>query len=737
VVFFCVANANDLPSNQQWTGIMMKFSNTNARANPSALERLGSALREPTQHRLAAAGATLIAALIVALPTTTAAQSCPFDNGGSTLENDGLVLTRYALGLRGSAMVANAAFAVGDAATIETNIACPSCGLRVTDDTDGLGNPVFTVADATIISRKLAGFEGTALTSGLALGSGSRNNAAAVQSFLLSGCGATGGTVTSVATGVGLTGGPFTTTGTVSLGSTYRLPQTCSNGQVAKYNAASSLWECQNDNAGGGTVTTIAAGVGLTGGSISVSGTIAADTAYLQRRVSTACAAGSFITAIAADGATTCASPAAGSGSGTVTAITLGDGLTNNAALPFTSGGTITTTGTITLPISYRMPQGCAANQVPSRGSLGQWVCTDVPAIGSVFLQGGNAFGVPAVLGTNDTQPLTVGIGGGNGLRVIPTISSGEPNIILGAGSNAINSSYGATVGGGFSNSIGNSAYATITGGAVNSATGASFAAVLGGSNNAVSAQFAAVAGGQNNAASGDYSFAAGRRAKAEAQGSFVWADSTPLDYRAGLFNGPTLTNSFNVRATGGINLVTAVGATGAQTRGLNISASGTTSVNELDVQGTTKTASLSVGASGTVITGMQTGRASIPPPGAIDLAGNSTAPSCRSRNGGRLVCEVDVYVGFASTFPGGTSPRVMATINANAVTGSTAALSVIVLNVDNVGVTFRVTQSFFDGVIAVNGSTGSDPGALRFPFANPTVGWTGAYAIDWFAVAQ
>jgi trimeric autotransporter adhesin len=124
----------------------------------------------------------LIVATCAALISVPAhAQTCPFDNGGSTLENDGLVLTRYALGLRGATMVANTSFAAVDAPTIESNIACPSCGLNVT------GGGTFTVADATIISRKIAGFSGPALTNGLGL---SGPAVTAVNSFLLAGCGA-------------------------------------------------------------------------------------------------------------------------------------------------------------------------------------------------------------------------------------------------------------------------------------------------------------------------------------------------------------------------------------------------------------------------------------------------------------------------------------------------------------------------------------------------------------------
>ena len=120
---------------------------------------------------------------------TAVAQVCPFDDGNSTLANEGLVMTRYALGMRGSAMVANTAFAAADAPAVEANIACPSCGLNITDARDVSNNPTFTATDATIISRKIAGFNGAQLTNGLALGNGSRNTAAAVQSFLLAGCG--------------------------------------------------------------------------------------------------------------------------------------------------------------------------------------------------------------------------------------------------------------------------------------------------------------------------------------------------------------------------------------------------------------------------------------------------------------------------------------------------------------------------------------------------------------------
>jgi hypothetical protein len=133
----------------------------------------------------------LLALTAIGVSATLSAQTCPFDDGTSMVTREGLVLTRYALGLTGAAMVNGTDFAASDAPTIASNIACPSCGLNITGNVDGSGNPVVTVADATIISRKLAGFSGSALTNGVALGSGLRNTTAAVNSFLLSGCGTT------------------------------------------------------------------------------------------------------------------------------------------------------------------------------------------------------------------------------------------------------------------------------------------------------------------------------------------------------------------------------------------------------------------------------------------------------------------------------------------------------------------------------------------------------------------
>ena len=104
-----------------------------------------------------------------------------------------------------------------------------------------------------------------------------------------------GGTVTSIATGTGLTGGPISKTGTISIpagGVTNTLLANPSitvaagsglsgggtvalGGTVTLTNSAPSL---------GGTVTSIGSGTGLTGGPITVGGTLSLDTSYTDGR---------------------------------------------------------------------------------------------------------------------------------------------------------------------------------------------------------------------------------------------------------------------------------------------------------------------------------------------------------------------------------------------------------------------------------------------------------------------
>src|SRR3989449_8292558 len=94
--------------------------------------------------------------------------------------------------------------------------------------------------------------------------------------------------------------------------------------------------EAGNGQAGGGDITSVNAGTGLTGGGTSGDVTLNVDTAQIQQRVAGTCAPSNAIQTVKTDGTVDCVSP----GAGTVTNVNTGAGL---------NGGPITTTGTISV----------------------------------------------------------------------------------------------------------------------------------------------------------------------------------------------------------------------------------------------------------------------------------------------------------------------------------------------------------------------------------------------------
>jgi hypothetical protein len=110
----------------------------------------------------------------------------------------------------------------------------------------------------------------------------------------------------------------------------------------------------------------------------------------------------------------------------------------------------------------------------------------------------------------------------------------------------------------GGSNNTASGTSATVGGGYLNTASSDS-ATVGGGGFNTASGDYATVPGGRDNEATANYSFAAGRRAKANHQGSFVWADSTDADFSS------LSSDQFTVRATNGLYLQSNNGSYGLQ----------------------------------------------------------------------------------------------------------------------------------------------------------------------------
>jgi hypothetical protein len=224
----------------------------------------------------------------------------------------------------------------------------------------------------------------------------------------------------------------------------------------------------------------------------------------------------------------------------------------------------------------------------------------------NAFVQGGNAFGVTALLGTTDNQPLTVLVNNQPTLRLNPVtdandtstvnVTNGSPlnsidpgavgATIAGGGAsyfgtpspNHVTQSY-ATIGGGIGNAasgyestvaggVGNTASgdaSTVAGGGSNTASGFT-STVAGGGANTASGSNSFVAGGFGNTAAGASSFAAGSSAIAGGDGSFVWADDYPSVFDP--TNGPggwggNRANTFSVRATGGVWFLTGVDSNG------------------------------------------------------------------------------------------------------------------------------------------------------------------------------
>ena len=181
---------------------------------------------------------------------------------------------------------------------------------------------------------------------------------------------------------------------------------------------------------------------------------------------------------------------------------------------------------------------------------------------GDDWLLTGNSGTSPGAnfIGTTDNQKLYVKVNNQTAFRLEPHETS--PNVIAGSYKNYAKAGvFGATISGGGKNYSENKvtdAYGTVCGGRWNtvgdndtSNTNVPYATVGGGYKNTASGHSSTVPGGFTNTAAGNKSFAAGNQAKANHQGTFVWADSTLADFAS------TDTNQFLIRANGGVGINT------------------------------------------------------------------------------------------------------------------------------------------------------------------------------------
>jgi hypothetical protein len=274
-----------------------------------------------------------------------------------------------------------------------------------------------------------------------------------------------------------------------------RVSTTCAAGNSIRAIAEDGTVTCEADN---DTTYTNGSGLTLSTNIFSI------DPAYVQRRVSTTCAAGSSIRAIAQDGTVTCETD-------DNTTYTAGNGLTLDGT-SFVVDKTITQ-----MRVSSICAVGSAIRVITADGSV---TCQAVSGSAGWSLTG-NTGTDPTTnyIGTSDNQPLEIRV---NALRVFrfePNATS--PNLLGGHPANWVTSGvYGATISGGghlaWPNSI-TDMFGTIGGGSNNQAgnnsgnfVDAQFATVSGGTFNVASGLSSFIGGGDTNHASGTYSTIAG-----------------------------------------------------------------------------------------------------------------------------------------------------------------------------------------------------------------------------------
>jgi hypothetical protein len=411
------------------------------------------------------------ASAFTAITSSTTGQ-VPRVTGANTFAFGALDLTNSnaITGILGGANggTANGFFAVSGPTTALKTFTFPDASATVlttntpvTVGQGGTSQTTFT-AHGVLVGNGGSGLNVTAAgTSGQCLVS---NGASADPTF--QSCSTGSGTVTSVATGFGLTGGTITTTGTVSMvapagddqvyvsdsssTATWRTLPNCTDagGNHLNYTAATNTWSCGTSSSGGGggafssittgTNTTATMTVG-TGATLTVSGSGVVNATQFKGNAQVAVAdggtgTGSTLTGLVRGGAsaftaTELSGDAATSGSNTVTVtgvhgVTYPANPSTNTIPVVTSANTITYelapvlaggTGVGTLTThGVVLGQGTAAVHVTTAGSSGQCLLSNGASADPTFqaCPSGSGYATIQNSGTALTQRTTVNFAG-------------------------------------------------------------------------------------------------------------------------------------------------------------------------------------------------------------------------------------------------------------------------------------------------------------------------------------
>ncbi|HEV8360892.1 MAG TPA: tail fiber domain-containing protein [Candidatus Thermoplasmatota archaeon] len=348
-----------------------------------------------------------------------------------------------------------------------------------------------------------------------------------------------GGTVTSITTGAGLTGGPITANGTISIANGGVVNSMLQNSSLT-FNAGSGLSGGGSAALGGSTSLGIATGgvisamildgtigandiaAGAVTSSAILNGTIAANDLANGAVTNAAILDGTIGAADLATGAVT----SAGILDATITGSDLATGAVTSAAI---LNGTITATDLANGAVTAAKTDPTTV-QARVLGSCGEDAAAGINQDGSMdcvklWSRTGNSGTSPMdVLGTRDEEPLNLVVSDRRALRLEPGGSDSaygaSPNVLGGPMENSADPQVaGAVIGGGGSaltplggpNRVSDN-FGTIAGGLNNlagdgeagtSVETAKFATVGGGAYNTASASSATVAGGDTNKASG------------------------------------------------------------------------------------------------------------------------------------------------------------------------------------------------------------------------------------------